>query len=255
MDPARVVLSLTGVTKTFPGVVALRDVTFAVLAGEIHALVGGNGAGKSTLMGVAAGSILPDTGSVEIGGVPMTNPTPLTAARLGLAIVRQDPALLPDLSVAENMWLGVRPQPQGRHRRGRRVGGPLPRAVERAHRPAAPASPTCRCIVASSSRSPRRSRPSPRCSSLTSPPSTSRRPRSSSSSASCATSRSAAGAVVYISHRIPEVLRIADRVTVLRDGQTRGTFERADVNESDVVKLIVGRAVEKVFPAKRSADA
>jgi ribose transport system ATP-binding protein len=60
--------------------------------------------------------------------------------------------------------------------------------------------------------------------------------------------RERGGAVVYISHRIPEVLRIADRITVLRDGQGRGTFDRAEVTESDVVRLIVGRAVEKVFP-------
>ena len=94
-------LKLSGVTKTYPGVVALKNATFEVLPGEVHALVGENGAGKSTLMGVASGSTLLDSGSVEIAGKPLDPPSPQLAERLGLAIAYQRPALVPDLTVAE----------------------------------------------------------------------------------------------------------------------------------------------------------
>src|SRR5262245_17495004 len=97
------VLRLTDVVKTFPGVTALRRVSFDVRAGEVHALVGENGAGKSTLMAVAAGSTLPDSGRVENGGTEMTQPSPARAQELGLAVVYQHLSVLEDLTVVENM--------------------------------------------------------------------------------------------------------------------------------------------------------
>src|SRR5579862_471632 len=103
MDESPTVLRLTNVTKTFPGVVALRDVTLEVRAGEVHALVGENGAGKSTLMSVAAGSTAPDTGAVEIGGQPLESASPALAQALGLGIVYQHLSILEDLTVTENM--------------------------------------------------------------------------------------------------------------------------------------------------------
>src|SRR5919204_4929192 len=115
MSAARVVLRLTDVVKTFPGVRALKSVTFEVTEGEVHALVGENGAGKSTLMAVAAGSLLPDSGTVEIGGVPMEQPSPAAAQELGLAVVYQHLSIIEDLTVAENMVLAMpaqrRPRP------------------------------------------------------------------------------------------------------------------------------------------------
>src|SRR5437899_7741794 len=100
---ARAALRLSDVVKTYPGVVALKGVSFEVDEGEVHALVGENGAGKSTLMAVAAGSTLPDRGSVEIGGHAMADPSPLAAQELGLAVVYQHLSILEDLTVAENM--------------------------------------------------------------------------------------------------------------------------------------------------------
>src|SRR5258708_4495672 len=101
MSATSVALRLTGVVKTYPGVVALRGVSFEVVEGEVHALVGENGAGKSTLMAVAAGSTIPDAGTVEIGGRPMTQPSPAAARGLGLAVVYQHLSILEDLTVAE----------------------------------------------------------------------------------------------------------------------------------------------------------
>ncbi|MCA9797852.1 MAG: sugar ABC transporter ATP-binding protein, partial [Candidatus Eremiobacteraeota bacterium] len=105
-DGSRVVLRIEAVTKTFPGVRALNDVTFDVKAGEVHGLVGENGAGKSTLMGVASGALVPDQGSVTIDGTAVSG-DPKHSRELGLAIVRQEPSLMPDLTVAENIYLGL----------------------------------------------------------------------------------------------------------------------------------------------------
>src|SRR5580693_7601017 len=100
MNDQNTLLQIGGVTKIFPGVRALDNVTFSVLAGEVHGLVGENGAGKSTLMAVASGALVPEEGRVVIDGVEAMGDTE-KARFLGLAIVRQEPALMPDLSVAE----------------------------------------------------------------------------------------------------------------------------------------------------------
>src|SRR4051794_19147945 len=104
---SRVVLRLTNVVKTYPGVVALKGVTFEVHEGEVHALVGENGAGKSTLMAVAAGATIADRGSVEIGGVPLEPPSPAAAQALGLGVVYQHLSIIEDLTVEENAVLAV----------------------------------------------------------------------------------------------------------------------------------------------------
>src|SRR6266571_8670227 len=103
-------LVLSGISKSFPGVNALTEVSLDVVAGEVHALVGENGAGKSTLMAVAAGSALPDSGSVEIGGRLMTEPSPAASQSLGLAVVYQHLSILEDLTVEENMVFAMPPR-------------------------------------------------------------------------------------------------------------------------------------------------
>jgi ABC-type sugar transport system ATPase subunit len=100
-------LSMVGITKRFDAVVALRDVAFDVLPGEVHALLGENGAGKSTLMNVASGTTAPDEGSIVFDGAAVENLTPALAQELGIAIVHQHPALLPDMTVAENFRVSV----------------------------------------------------------------------------------------------------------------------------------------------------
>src|SRR5581483_6254499 len=101
------VLRLADVWKSFDGADALKGVTFEARAGEIHALLGENGAGKSTLMAIAAGSLEPDRGLIELKGEPMGGASPLAVRQRGLSIAYQHPALVPDLTVAENiaMWL------------------------------------------------------------------------------------------------------------------------------------------------------
>jgi rhamnose transport system ATP-binding protein len=102
-------LRLTGISKAFAGVQALRGVSFELRAGEVHALVGENGAGKSTLIKVITGAHAPDEGTIEVQGRPVEGNDPVRARALGVAAIYQQPALLPDLTVAENIALGLEP--------------------------------------------------------------------------------------------------------------------------------------------------
>src|SRR5690348_17906811 len=121
-------LRLAGIRKRFPGVDALKDVSLDAHAGRVHALLGENGAGKSTLMGVASGALQPDAGTIEIAGTRVAHLTPARAQASGLAIVHQDPALLPDLTVAENLALAA---PAELLRRGRPPAGWMREQLDR----------------------------------------------------------------------------------------------------------------------------
>jgi ribose transport system ATP-binding protein len=248
-----IALRLGGIEKSFPGVRALKNVDLEVLAGEVHALVGENGAGKSTLMAVASGALAPDSGSVEIMGSRLTTASPDEARGFGLGIVRQDPALLPDLTVAENLAIGT-----GQTGRGdlRRAPGwvqehldPWQMGIDARSR-VSDLSVEQRFIVEIVKALALK----PRVLILDEPTEhlngeevqrLFRRVRELTANAT---------AVIYISHRIPEVKEIADRITVLRDGEVRGTFDADDVSESRIIELVIGRALDTVFPPKGSAS-
>ncbi len=246
------VLALDGIVKTFPGVRALTDVTLEVLAGEVHALVGENGAGKSTLMAVASGALVPDAGTVHIGGVRLGSSSPGEARRLGLGIVRQDPALLPDLTVAENMAVGVG---------YRRVGG-LGRAAAWSQKEldkwdmgidartrVSDLSVEQRFIVEIA----KALALEPKVLILDEPTEHLSLEEVQKLFRTVRALVAGSTAVVYISHRIPEVKQIADRITVLRDGLVRGTFDAGDVDEQQIVERVIGRTLDAVFPLKGSA--
>ncbi|MGV2292252.1 ATP-binding cassette domain-containing protein [Trinickia sp. YCB016] len=250
MNQQHSLLQIDGVTKTFPGVRALDNVTFSVLAGEVHGLVGENGAGKSTLMAVASGALVPESGRVVIDGTQTQGDTE-EARRLGLAIVRQEPALMPDLTVAENLYLGVpaeqRPSlmstSEWAQQRLRQWSGNV--AID-ANERVSSLTPEQRFIVeivkALSAK--------PKVLVLDEPTEhllaedverLFERIRGVTASG-CS--------VVYISHRIREVHKIANRITVLRDGQGQGTYEAEGLSEQQIVELIVGGALDREFPAK-----
>src|SRR5690349_3360521 len=102
-------LRATNITKSFAGVHALRHVSFDLRPGEVHALVGENGAGKSTLIKIITGAHQPDEGALEVQGHPVTHNSPVLSRALGIAAIYQQPALFPDLTVAENIALGLEP--------------------------------------------------------------------------------------------------------------------------------------------------
>jgi ribose transport system permease protein/ribose transport system ATP-binding protein len=247
-------LALRAISKAYPGVQALRDVDLEVLAGEVHALVGENGAGKSTLMGVAAGSVEPDAGQVWICGTPLTSADPALSRELGVAIVYQTPALLPDLSVAENFYLGM---PSGARPRMGELAAATRAALQRVSLVIDPGTRVARLTVAQRHllEIAKALAARPQVLILDEPTEPLGREEVERL---FATVRELAGqgiAVVYISHRLPDVRRIADRITVLRDGQSRGTFAANAVSEDDIVRLIVGRPVDLAFPPKAAGDA
>jgi ribose transport system ATP-binding protein len=245
-------LQLSGIRKHYPGVEALKDVTFAVRSGEIHALLGENGAGKTTLVGVASGSIAPDEGEIRIHGSIVAKMTPFEALRLGVAIVHQEPALLPDLTVLENLVLGV-------PRQFRQSGDGADRAWARAALDRLGSSVDLDVRVQDTTVATRQLIELSKAFALepsvlildepTAPLGAERVERLFELVRAAAAT---GAAVVYISHRLPEVRAIASQVTVMRDGAVRGTFAMSDVSDPDLVELIVGRALEAVFPPKSS---
>lgn len=247
--PGSSALALTGITRTFPGVTALADVDLDVRAGEVHALVGENGAGKSTLMAVASGALAPDVGRVEIGGQLLTSASPDEARGLGLAIVRQDPALLPDLTVAENLAIGVGQTRRGGLKRAPRWAqehlDPWQMGIDARSR-VSDLSVEQRFVVEIAKALALR----PRVLVLDEPTEHLNNEEVQRLFRRVRELTAAQAAVVYISHRIPEVKEIADRITVLRDGRVRGTFEADEVSESQIIELVVGRALDTVFPPK-----
>ena len=252
MAPATIRLSMRGVTKTFPGVVALDNVDFEVRAGEVHALVGGNGAGKSTLMAVASGALRPDHGQIEISGAPIPRISPVSAREQGLAIAFQHPALLPDLTVTENLILSVpasrRPSFSEAKAWATRKLEPMGMAID--------PSATVEMLTLAEKQAVEI------CGALACDPEVIIFDEPTEPFMIAETEQlfarirelAACGVgVVYISHRLPDVLALADRITVLRDGQTRGTFAVSEVTEQQIITLVAGRKVDALFPDRASA--
>ena len=249
MTAARAVLRLSDVVKTFPGVIALKGVSLDVVEGEVHALVGENGAGKSTLMAVAAGSAVPDSGTVEIGGRPLEQASPAAAQALGLAVVYQHLSILEDLTVVENMVLAMPPGLRPPVRQWAAWAGEKLAAI------GAPIDPSAR--VAELGVAERQLLEIAKALALEAkvlildePTESLTRGEAERLFAQIRAITETGTAVVYISHRLPEVLRIADRITVLRDGEARGTLPAEGFSEDAVLRLIVGREVDQVFPDK-----
>ena len=244
------VLSLHGIGKSFPGVRALHEVSFEVRAGEVHALVGENGAGKSTLMAIASGALAPDEGRIHIGDDQLAAASPQRARELGLGIVRQDPALLPDLTVAENMAVGVGYRRVGGLRRAGRWAqaqlDPWGMRIDARSR-VADLSMEQRFVVEIA----KALALEPRVLVLDEPTEHLNLEEVQQLFARVRQVVAGGTGVVYISHRIPEVKQIADRITVLRDGQVRGTFDADTVDEQQIVERVIGRTLDAVFPDKQ----
>jgi ribose transport system ATP-binding protein len=250
-----IALRLTEVRKSFGAVHALKGVTLEVRAGEVHALLGENGAGKSTLMAVAAGSLQPDEGTVEIAGERLDSASPSAAQALGLGVVYQHPALAEDLTVIENMLISM----------PRRLRPSYSKAPAWAREALAtigagkidPASRVSELTAAETQlvEIAKALALDPKVLILDEPTAALESEEVEHLFDQVRAIRERGTAVVYISHRIPEVEAIADRLTVLRDGATRGTFGVDEVDEARILELIAGRELEAVFPAKLGADA
>jgi ribose transport system ATP-binding protein len=243
------VLSLAKVRKHFGPVAALQDASIEVLPGEVHALLGENGAGKSTLMAIASGELTPDSGVIEISGQRVDALTPLAAQRLGLAIVRQHPALGPDLTVADNMLLAI-PKPARRTEQDSRTW--VRRQLSRVGCTADPRARVEDLSIAQRQliEVAKALAVTPRILILDEPTAPLDADMVASLFAQVRAAATAGAGVVYITHRLSEVREIADRVTILRDGEVRGTGAVSQFTNDEILQLIVGRSVNAAFPAK-----
>lgn len=250
---ARTELELVGIEKSFGGVHALKGVDLEVKAGEVHALLGENGAGKSTLMAVAAGVVAPDSGTITIGGERLSVSTPAAAQALGIGVVYQHPAIADDLTVLENMLLAPLPADQRPAYRNaaawaREQLDELGAFIDPYQRVSELTAAERQLIEIAKTLALK-----PKVLVLDEPTAALGAAEVDHLFEQVRRIRSKGTAVVYISHRIPEVTELADRLTVLRDGRYRGTFNVADVTEDDILELIVGRELSAVFPDKAGA--
>ena len=251
-----VALSFQGVCRSFPGVRALDDVSLEVRFGEVHAIVGENGAGKSTLMAIASGALAADIGTVTIAGTQLSAASPNEARELGLAICRQTPSLMGDLSVAENFAIGVgADQRPSWSKIGGWTKGLLDAwALNRTIDPktfARSLDPAARFMVEISKAVSQQ----PKVLLLDEPTEALGVDETELLFTMIRELATSGTAVVYISHRIPDVMRISDRISVLRDGVLRGTHDKGAISEDEIVQAIVGTPLEFAFPPKLASGA
>jgi len=248
----RSALQLTGVVRRFGATVALRGVDLAVHPGEVHALIGENGAGKSTLMGVIAGAIRPDAGSMQLHGAPYAPATPLDARRRGVALIHQELSLCSHLTVTENVLLGAEParlgwiDRAGARARARALLDELPhpdihpdRLVRDLPIPARQIVEICRALAANARVV------------LMDEPTSSLQGADVDRLFALIRRLTARGvAVIYISHFLEEVRQIADSYTVLRDGQRVSGGRIAGTTNPELIERMVGRDVTELFPVR-----
>ena len=242
-------LILSNISKSFAGVAALQDVSLEVRAGEIHALLGENGAGKSTLMNIASGTLQRDSGSIEICGEEVNSLTPHQATELGLAIVHQHPAVLPDLSIEENIRISV---PDKFLQSEGSIDATMRKILDDFGFTVSIKDRVENLTIAQQHLLDlaKAFAVNPKVLILDEP--TAPLGQESVEILFDRIKKIAASgtSVVYITHRLAEVRELANRVTVLRDGKWRGVKEIADISDDEIMTMIVGRELESTFPPK-----
>jgi ABC-type sugar transport system ATPase subunit len=247
------VLKLAGITRSFPGVKALAGVDFDLGAGEVHALMGENGAGKSTLMRIIGGILSPDSGTMTLRGAPYRPRSPRDSQKAGVAFIQQELSLVPELSVAENLLLGRLPQ---------RFGWLDGKALQRQARAALdtlqldlPLELPARALNVGQGQMLEIARALQGQADILimdEPTAALSHREALQLFAAIHRLRAQGTAIVYISHRMEEVYELADRITVLRDGATIGTWDIASITPAEVVTRMVGR--ELTAPEVRRSD-
>ncbi len=254
LKPVGLALSVEHLRKTYPGVVALADVSLELRAGEVHAIVGENGAGKSTLIKLLAGAIQPDSGTITVGAEKRDHLTPHSARELGVAVIYQEFTLVPTLNAMDNVFLGEYPlkgivldrkQMESRTaalfaRLGVRISprkmvSELTTGYQQIVEIAKALSKDARLLIMDEPSAP-----------LTST-------EVESMYAIVDALKREGITIVYISHRLDEIFRLADRVSVLRDGSYVATREIGETSRQDLIELMVGRELVDTYPEREVA--
>ncbi|MFV0384326.1 sugar ABC transporter ATP-binding protein [Paracoccus sp. (in: a-proteobacteria)] len=249
-------IEIRGVTKTYPGVVALRDAHFALQPGEVRAILGKNGAGKSTLIKVLAGVTIPDTGSIRIGGTETRMSSPADGIRAGIATVHQELSVIPELSVAENIFLGQWPRARGgidwtamTREAGqalahlglkinpRRLAGTLSVAERQLVEIARALRQGARILILDE-------------------PTSSLVTREVEALIEVIRKLASGGTgIIYISHRMDEIRRVAGSVTVMRDGAVIATSPVKGLSNADIVAMMLGEQPESATDGRAHSPA
>ncbi|WOQ70055.1 sugar ABC transporter ATP-binding protein [Microbacterium limosum] len=248
MSEAMPLLEARDLVKTFPGVRALDGVSLRAYRGEVHALLGENGAGKSTLLKALFGAHRPDSGTILVDGEPVAFAAPSDAIQRGIAMVHQELSLVPQLDAVHNVVLGREDARAGviSWRKARKEALP---ALAKLGFTASPSTPVGRLSVAQQQlvELARAVATGARLIIMDEPTASLTTHESDQLFAVIRQLRDQGVAIVYVSHRLPEVLDLADRVTVLRDGSTVAELERSAVDgESHLVRLMVGRELDAI---------
>lgn len=239
-------LTLTGISKQFPGVKALDDVSFSVRAGEVHALCGENGAGKSTLLNILTGNLQPDSGQIRLNDEVVQLAGPAQATTLGIAIVYQTLSLTDGLSVAENIFANRQPHNRwgfinynALHKAADDLLSRLTIDTIRPETPVGQLSPGQRQMVEIA----KALSQNPDLLLLDEPTASITERETQTLFRLIRQLRDEGKAIVYISHRLTEIFAVADRVTVLKDGRYQGTWPVTDMTTDQLVRHMVGRDI------------
>ncbi|NDV98825.1 sugar ABC transporter ATP-binding protein [Salipiger sp. PrR002] len=246
------VLRLEGITKTFPGVKALDGVTLELYPGQVTALVGENGAGKSTIVKTLTGIYQPDGGTITLGGAPVHFATAQDATAAGITAIHQETVLFDELSVAENIFIGHAP-------RGRfglidwpKMRKAAQEILSRIDADLDPDMPLRELGIASKHlvAIARALSVDARVVIMDEPTAALSHKEIEELYELVERLRAEGRAILFISHKFDEIFRIADRYTVFRDGQHVGSGLISEVDEAELVRLMVGRSVDQIFPQR-----
>ena len=255
MDP--VAVRMTGISKSFSGIRVLHGVDFDLRKGEVHALVGGNGAGKSTLMKILQGVYRPDEGQIAVDGNPVEIHSPHDARALGIGMIFQEFSLIPTLTVAQNIFLGHEPRGSGGlidDRAGARQARELFAELEE------DIDPNARMLDLGTgywqlTEIAKALAQDARVLIMDEPTSSLTATEAHSLFALVQRLKERGISIIYISHRMDEIFRITDRITVLRDGRHILTEDTAALTMNQVIDAIVGQSMEQAFEwQERSVD-
>lgn len=249
-----IILKVSHISKSFPGVKALNDISFQIKRGEVHALIGENGAGKSTLIKILSGAITPDEGEIELNGEKFSYMTSIGAKHKGIAVIYQEFTLVPGISVAENVFLGemekgrkVFADLKERERKAKNIFeemgvelnpsetiNMLSPAYQQLVEIAKAIHGNAKIIIMDEPTAPLSVNEVEILFNI------------------IQKLKSQGVTIIFISHRLEELFRIADRVTVLRDGNYIGTKKMSEITRSDLISMMAGREITEIYPHRKT---